>query len=115
MSRYFLGVDAGQSGTTAMIGDESGSVLGVGRGGPSNQGGQAGFIQAIATTLREACAQAGLEAAKVHFSSVCCGFSGGPVGKQAILTQIVTSDRWLVTDDATIALSGALAGEPGSS
>src|SRR5450631_85200 len=113
MSQYFLGVDGGQSGTTAIIGDENGRVLGVGRGGPSNQGGEAGFIQAIASTLREACAQAGLEAAKVNFSSACLGFSGGLGEKQPLLAQIFTSDRVVVTDDATVALSGALAGEPG--
>jgi N-acetylglucosamine kinase-like BadF-type ATPase len=113
MSQYFLGVDGGQSGTTAIIGDENGRVLGVGRGGPSNQGGEAGFIQAIASTLREACAQAGFEAAKVNFSSACLGFSGGLGEKQPLLAQIFTSDRVVVTDDATVALSGALAGEPG--
>ena len=32
----FLGVDGGQSGTTALIGDETGRVLGTGRGGPCN-------------------------------------------------------------------------------
>ena len=30
MSQYFLGVDGGQSRTTAMVGDEQGRVLGVG-------------------------------------------------------------------------------------
>ncbi|MBL8219608.1 MAG: ATPase, partial [Bryobacterales bacterium] len=34
MSTYFLGVDGGQSSTTAMIGDETGRVIGYGRGGP---------------------------------------------------------------------------------
>lgn len=32
----FLGVDGGQSGTTALIGDQAGRVLGLGRGGPCN-------------------------------------------------------------------------------
>jgi len=30
---YFLGVDGGQSGTTAVIGDESGRILGTGQAG----------------------------------------------------------------------------------
>src|ERR1039457_424232 len=34
--RLFLGVDGGQSGTTALIGDEAGRVLGAGSGGPCN-------------------------------------------------------------------------------
>jgi N-acetylglucosamine kinase-like BadF-type ATPase len=113
MSQYFLGIDAGQSGTTAIIGDESGRVLGVGRGAPSNQGGEAGFLQSIAAILHQAHSQAGLDKGVTHFSGACGGFSGGPAGKQAVLSQIVTSEHWLLTDDATIALSGALAGQPG--
>jgi N-acetylglucosamine kinase-like BadF-type ATPase len=117
MPRYFLGVDGGQSGTTAIIGAESGRVLGIGRGGPCNHvgaaEGRAKFINAINASVGAACTAAGLEAAKVRFASACLGFSGGPADKQAILGQILASDRILVTDDAGIALSGALAGEPG--
>src|SRR5208337_4034446 len=116
MPRYFLGVDGGQSSTTAMIGDESGRVLGIGKGGPSNHAGaaegQAKFVGAIRASVGAACMQAGLEAT-VRFASACLGFSGGPSGKQLLLGQILASDRVLVTDDATIALSGALAGDPG--
>jgi N-acetylglucosamine kinase-like BadF-type ATPase len=117
MTRYFLGVDGGQSKTTAVIGDENGRVLGTGRGGPSNHAGasegRAKFINAINTSLCAACADAGVHAATVRFASACLGFSGGPADKQALLGQILATDRMLVTDDATIALSGALAGEPG--
>ena len=34
--KLFLGVDGGQSGTTAVIGDETGRVLGAGEAGPCN-------------------------------------------------------------------------------
>jgi N-acetylglucosamine kinase-like BadF-type ATPase len=115
-SQYFLGVDGGQSSTTAIIGDESGRVLGVGLGGPSNHAGaaegRAKFVNAIRASVGAACMQAGLEA-WVRFSSSCLGLSGGPADKQLLLGQILASDRTLVTDDATIALSGALAGDPG--
>src|ERR1039457_1100437 len=40
--RLFLGVDGGQSGTTALIGDEAGRVLGAGSGGPCNHAEGAG-------------------------------------------------------------------------
>jgi N-acetylglucosamine kinase-like BadF-type ATPase len=116
MPRYFLGVDGGQSSTTAIIGDESGRVLGMGKGGPSNHAGaaegQAKFANAIQVSVGAACLQAGL-ATTVRFASACLGFSGGPADKQRLLNQMLASDRMLVTDDATIALSGALAGEPG--
>ena len=117
MTRYFLGVDGGQSKTTAVIGDENGRVLGSGRGGPCNHAGapegRAKFINAISTSLSAACSEAGVDAATVRFASACLGLSGGPADKQAILGQILAADQMLVTDDATIALSGALAGEPG--
>jgi N-acetylglucosamine kinase-like BadF-type ATPase len=117
MLRYFLGVDGGQSSTVAMIGDENGRVLGIGRGGPCNHVGpaeaRARFVDAIRTSVGAACAEAGLDAASVRFASACLGLSGGPAHKRAILGEILASDRMLVTDDAPIALSGALAGEPG--
>src|ERR1700728_627874 len=117
MTQYFLGVDGGQSKTTATIGDENGRVLGSGRGGPCNHAGasegRAKFINAISTSLGAACLEAGVDAATVRFASACLGFSGGPADKQAILGEILAADRMLVTDDATIALSGALAGAPG--
>jgi N-acetylglucosamine kinase-like BadF-type ATPase len=117
MSQYFLGVDGGQSSTRACIGDETGRVIGVGRGGPCNHvGGAEGpskFVAAIQSCLRGACAQAGLDAEGVRFASACLGFSGGPADKESILSQILPSDRTLITDDAFIALAGATAGEPG--
>ena len=117
MPGYFLGVDGGQSSTTAMIGDESGRVVGVGRGGPCNHvaasEGRAKFVGAIESSVQAACSQAGLNAASVRFTSACLGFSGGPADKESILPEILVSDRTLVTDDAFIALAGATAGQPG--
>ncbi len=117
MSQYFLGVDGGQSRTTAMIGDEHGCILGVGMGGPTNHTGaaegQTKFIQAIKTCLRAACDQAGFDPSQVHFASACLGFSGGPQDKEALIGSILASDRTIVTHDALIALIGATAGEPG--
>jgi N-acetylglucosamine kinase-like BadF-type ATPase len=117
MPQYFLGVDGGQSSTTAMIGDETGRVLGVGRGGPCNHvGGSVGrgkFLGAIMESLHAARDQAGLNAATVKFASACLGFSGGPADKESLLRELLQSDHLVVTDDALIALTGATAGEPG--
>jgi N-acetylglucosamine kinase-like BadF-type ATPase len=117
MSDYFLGVDGGQSSTTALIGDETGSVLGVGRGGPCNHvgasEGRARFLEAIRSSLHAACAAAELNAMTVRFGGACFGLSGGPAEKESILHEIVKSDRILMTDDATIALAGATGREPG--
>jgi N-acetylglucosamine kinase-like BadF-type ATPase len=117
MPDYFLGVDGGQSSTYALIGDRSGRVLGAGRGGPSNHvaasEGLAKFTGAIQSCLSAACANAGLDATAIHFASACLGFSGGPADKEAILREILRSERTMVTHDALIALSGATCGEPG--
>jgi N-acetylglucosamine kinase-like BadF-type ATPase len=115
--RLFLGVDGGQSGTTAVIGDEAGRVLGAGHGGPCNHAaaeeGRQKLVRAVGYSVAAACAQAGLDALAVRFAAACFGMSGGPEDKDAILREILPADVLLVTDDAVIALAGATAGEPG--
>lgn len=114
---FFLGVDGGQSSTTALIGDERGKVLGVGRGGPCNHvkaaEGRAKFTNAIRGCLQAACEQAELDAAAIRFASACLGFSGGPEDKEAIVREIVRADKISLSNDALVALIGATAGEPG--
>jgi N-acetylglucosamine kinase-like BadF-type ATPase len=109
--KLFLGVDGGQSSTTALIGDESGRVVGVGRGGPCNHvqasEGRAKFVGAIGGCLRAAGGEG------VRFESACLGFSGGPADKEAILHEMISAERMTVTHDGLIALSGATGGEPG--
>ena len=116
MPEYFLGVDGGQSSTTAVIGDETGRVLGYGRGGPCNHvkgpGGREKFIDAIGGCVGQACESAGLPK-DTPFEAGCLGFSGGPADKEALLTEILTINKRTVTNDALIALSGAHAGGPG--
>jgi N-acetylglucosamine kinase-like BadF-type ATPase len=115
--RLFLGVDGGQSGTTAVIGDETGRVLGAGSGGPCNHAtaaeGRRKLERAVGDSVAAACAKAGLDARAVRFAAACFGMSGGPEDKQAILREILPADVVVVTDDAVIALAGATAGEPG--
>ncbi|MBI4875589.1 MAG: ATPase [Acidobacteria bacterium] len=117
MSRLFLGVDGGQSSTTAMIGDETGRVLGIGRGGPCNHvgaaEGRAKFTSAIQGCLAAACGQAGLDPAEVRFEAACLGFSGGPADKESLLGEMLRAGRMILTTDAPIALTGATAGGPG--
>jgi N-acetylglucosamine kinase len=111
--KYFLGVDGGQSGTTAVIGDEPGRVLGVGEAGPCNHAGadegRAKLERAVIGSVGEACVQAGLDLAVVRFEAACFGMSGGPEDKEAILASILRTNRLTVTTDAAIALAGATA------
>lgn len=117
MSDLFLGVDGGQSSTTAILGDSRGRVLGYGRGGPCNHvqasEGRQKFLGAMNACLSEACAQANLDLSNLHLRSACLGFSGGPADKESILHEILSVEQMSVTHDGLIALSGATAGQPG--
>jgi N-acetylglucosamine kinase-like BadF-type ATPase len=109
----FLGVDGGQTSTTALIGDERGRILGRGTGGPCNHAadaeGRDRLQGAVASSLAAACRDAGLDAGAVRFTAACFGMSGGPDDKEAILAAVLPTDLLLVTDDAAIALAGATA------
>jgi N-acetylglucosamine kinase-like BadF-type ATPase len=110
----FLGVDGGQSGTTALVADRSGKVLGTGQAGACNHlggpEGRAKFTAAIQTSVGAACRQAGMEA---RFAAACLGFSGGPADKDALARELIHAEQFLITDDAAIALTGATGGAPG--
>jgi N-acetylglucosamine kinase len=116
--KLYLGVDGGQSGTTAVIGDESGRILGAGDAGPVSPPAapeaRARLEQAVRGSVGAACAQAGLDIGSATFESACFGLSGGPEDRLDILESIVKSPRPLiVTNDAVIALAGATPGGQG--
>jgi N-acetylglucosamine kinase-like BadF-type ATPase len=115
--RLFLGVDGGQSSTTALVAEESGKVLGSGAAGPANhvgaEEGRAKLVRAVTECVSAACRAGGVDPAKARFEAACLGFSGGPEDKQPILAEILKAERLVVTTDAMIALSGATGGEPG--
>jgi N-acetylglucosamine kinase-like BadF-type ATPase len=108
--KFFLGIDGGQSSTTALIGDEAGRVIGTGKGGPCNHAaageGRSKLENAIRESVTAACAQAGLGAVP-RFAAACLGMSGGPEDKRAILESLLETAHLIVTTDAEIALSGA--------
>jgi N-acetylglucosamine kinase-like BadF-type ATPase len=117
MSEFFLGVDGGQSSTTALIGDAHGKVVGWGSGGPCNHvaGAEARtkFLRVMRDCVGQAAERAGMESAPWRFKAACLGMSGGPDDKAALLHELVEAEHTTVTHDAMIALAGALAGEPG--
>ena len=117
MRRLFLGVDGGQSSTTAMIGGEDGRVLGLGQDGPCNHvsgpGARDKFLNAIGGAVSRALVQAGLERGHRHFAAGCFGFSGGPQDKQPLIEEMYSIDNLVVTHDGLIALVGANSGKPG--
>jgi N-acetylglucosamine kinase len=111
--KLFLGVDGGQSSTTALIGDETGRILGTGVGGPCNHAatheGRDKLERAVAACLAVACDQAGLDAGTIRFEAACLGMSGGPDDKREILAALLRTGKLIVTTDAVIALAGATA------
>jgi N-acetylglucosamine kinase-like BadF-type ATPase len=117
MSEFYLGVDGGQSSTTALIGDAQGRVVGSGHGGPCNHVGAAEGREKFVRTIREcvsaAAREIGADFDHIEFASACLGFSGGPADKEEILGGLLRTSRTVVTTDALIALSGATGGAPG--
>jgi len=115
--RLYFGIDGGQSSTKALLADETGKVIGRGRGGPCNHvgsmEGRAKFLSAVGDCLRQAYHEAGLESTSVRFASVCLGLSGGAEDKEAYIKELIPSERYKLTHDAEIALIGGTAGEPG--
>ncbi len=121
MNEYFLGVDGGQSGTTALIGDAAGRIVGWAGSGPCNHvaasEAKAKFLRVMAECIGHAAQCAGLapdaSGAPWRFRSACLGMSGGPDDKDSLLREMIQADHLTVTHDAAIALAGATAGEPG--
>ncbi len=117
MPRFYLGVDGGQSSTTAFIANETGRIVGVGGAGPCNHvgtsEGRAKFTKAVGGSLEQACHQAGFDLDTIVFASACLGFSGGPEDKDAYARELIRSSKYKITHDAEIALSGATASKPG--
>src|SRR4051794_22219135 len=113
--RLFLGIDGGQSGTTALVGDESGRVIGIGKAGPCNHAraseGRRKFLTALETSINAALGN--IAGSQPEFAAACMGFSGGPDDKDALAREVVRAGRYLITHDAHIALAGATGGAPG--
>jgi len=118
MSRLFLGVDGGQSSTTALIGDDAGNTVGWATAGPCNHVGAAEgrskFLRVMGECITQAAARAGIDEARPHFHSACLGMSGGPDDKSALLKELIDTEHLIVTHDGRIALAGATNGEPGA-
>lgn len=124
MSDLFLGVDGGQSHTEAVIADEHGNVLGRGTGGPSNHAEQPGgrerlrnaVIDSVGSALKSITGTAATHTEAVtetRFRSAHFGMTGGADFKEAVIGEIIRSDRLSVGHDAPSALFGATAAKPG--
>jgi N-acetylglucosamine kinase-like BadF-type ATPase len=110
----FAGIDGGQSGTTAAIGDGT-RVLARGASGPADEIG----VTADSTRLRDALEDAlaaAIAAADLppdsRFDAIVAGVSGYE-GHVYGLPPRLPAQRWVLMHDAPIAHAGALGGAPG--
>jgi N-acetylglucosamine kinase-like BadF-type ATPase len=125
---YFLGIDGGQSHTTALIADGRGRILGRGGAGASNHtrepGGRDRLIAAVSKSVSEALRDAGLlKRRKIppedettntfKFASAHLAMTGEPEDKVAIVHELLRAEHLVVGHDSPGALAGALAGSDG--
>ncbi len=112
---YYAGIDGGQTGTTAVIGDETGRILGRGNAGPADEVGQDAastrLRDALNAALSDAIAHANLPA-HARFAQIVAGISGyeGHVYGQP---PKLPADALILEHDAPIAHAGAFGGGPG--
>jgi glucosamine kinase len=115
VSAFVAGIDGGQSSTVALIGDETGRILGRGVAGAADEVGagesSTRLRDALASALARALQSAGL-APETHFASIVAGVSGydGRIFGQA---PDLRATRFVMMHDAPVAHAGALGGEPG--
>ncbi len=109
-------MDGGQSSTAALIGDESGKVVGVGHAGPCNHvstaESHARFRDAIGGAVNAACQAAGIDGSA--FRRRLPGLERRTrTTRKRWCARSLSAEHYRITNDAVIALLGATAGEPG--
>lgn len=113
--RYVLGVDGGQTSTTAVLADETGCLLGIGHGGPANHIHESGGVERVRHSLREAIrgavSMADLENARI--AAACLGMSGGTEVMEGVCVPVVPADQLIFGADTRIALYSVTLGQPG--
>jgi N-acetylglucosamine kinase-like BadF-type ATPase len=93
--RYFLGVDAGATKTYAIVGDETGRILALGKGGPGNHQSREGLTGAMASyaaAVDGALGAAGVTAADVAHGALCLAGADYP-SDYVLLTEGISA-RW---------------------
>jgi N-acetylglucosamine kinase-like BadF-type ATPase len=111
--RFFLGMDAGASKTFCLVGDESGRILGFGRGGPGNHQGPG--LEAVVAEYRrageEALAQAGLRGDQVAHGAFCLAGADLPQDYAMLIPAVRAlglAQRITVKNDTMAALRSGL-------
>jgi N-acetylglucosamine kinase-like BadF-type ATPase len=117
LAKVVLGVDGGQTSTTAAVCDLTGKLLGIGRAGPANHvwepGGEERARRAVAESTAEALSAAGLPAT-TQFAAAFLGLPGpaDPLKLRAAQGSVRTA-RFRMENDKVNALASVTAGKPG--
>jgi glucosamine kinase len=109
---FFAGIDGGQTTTTALIADESGTILGRGVGGPCDEIAQTEGSRRLAAALEDALRSAFLDAGldpETECASIVAGISGYD-GTIVGAAPRLRAGRIRLMHDAPIALAGAIDG-----
>lgn len=92
---YMLGVDAGATKTHALVGDSTGQIIALGKGGPGNHQAQGGIDRAmacIADAVESACREAGI--APADLSNACFCLAGADLPSDYELLGNAVARRW---------------------
>ena len=115
MSDYVLGIDGGQTSTTAAICDLAGRLLGVGRAGPANHVWEPGGVprarRAVRACVAEAAREAGIK--KAAFRAAFLGITGGEERTRRALQDSVATQAFRLENDKVNALACVTGGGPG--
>jgi len=113
--KLYAGIDGGQTSTTAVVGDERGTVLGRGAAGPADEvgcdAGSTRLKDALEGALAAALDDAGLPP-DARLTSVVAGVSGY-AGRIAGRAPAFAAETFALVHDAPIAHAGAFGGGPG--
>jgi N-acetylglucosamine kinase-like BadF-type ATPase len=113
--RYILGIDGGQTTTTAVLADETGRLLGLGIGGPANHIYEPGGVERIRQSLTDAIHSARLSANLTDAPIACAylGMTGGSKQMEEVCRPIVSADKMILGHDSMIALYSVTYGRRG--
>lgn len=115
MTGLILGVDGGQTSTAALLVSSDGTIIGAGYGGPANHIHEAGGMERMQRSLRDAVTgafeQAGIAPASVD--SVCFGMTGGAELVPQVAPKFLEARILTAYHDVVTALAGASLAQPG--
>ncbi|UCC69252.1 MAG: ATPase, partial [Armatimonadota bacterium] len=115
MPGYVLGVDGGQTSTTAAVCDLAGVLLGVGRGGPANHVWEPGGVKrarrAVTKSVSGALRTASLK--DVTFDAAFLGMTGANQQTLRAVQDCISARRFRMENDKVNALASVTAGRPG--